>query len=99
MTIDTTQDEKIIYAKIHPSIGIARIGNSKKADGFYIGPQVPNPHPQAPGYYRDASGALKREVAEFRIYGYDGYGQVVRELAMDEVTEIEWNSLWIYPKL
>ena len=90
MTITTSQDEKIVYAKIHPSIGIARVGNSKKADGFYIGPQVPNPYPQAPGYYRDATGALKREVAEFRIYGYDGYGQVVRELAMDEVTEIEW---------
>lgn len=84
------QDERIVYAKIHPSIGIARVGNSKKEDGFYIGPQVVDPAPKAPGAYRDNSGALKREVAEFRIYGYDGEGRVVRELHMGDGTEIEW---------
>lgn len=83
-------DERIVYAKIHPSIGIARVGNSKKNDGFYIGPQVVEPEPMPPGYYRDGSGALKREVAEFRIYGYTADGRVVRELRMDEGVEIEW---------
>lgn len=92
MIVTTTlnQDEIIVYAKIHPSIGIARVGNSKKEDGFYIGPQVPNPTPKPNGFYRDATGALKREVAEFRIYGYNAQGKVVRELVMDEITEIEW---------
>lgn len=90
MSTQKGQDETIVYAKIHPAIGIARVGNSKKEDGFYIGPQVDNPQPQPPGYYRDASGALKREVAEFRLYGYDAKGEVVRELLMDEVTHIEW---------
>ena len=33
-------DQDIVYAKIHPSIGIARVGNSKKEDGFYIGPET-----------------------------------------------------------
>lgn len=84
------QDERIVYAKIHPSIGIARVGNSKKEDGFYIGPQVADPAPRPPGFYRDATGALKREVAEFRVYGYDGEGRVVRELQMGEDVEIEW---------
>jgi hypothetical protein len=83
-------DERIVYAKIHPSIGIARVGNSKKNDGYYIGPQVAEPEPKPPGYYRDGSGALKREVAEFRIYGYTADGRVVRELRMDEGVEIEW---------
>ena len=83
-------DQDIVYAKIHPSIGIARVGNSKKEDGFYIGPQVPNPYPQPPGFYRDSVGALKREVAEFRIYGYNAQGKVVRELLMDDATHIEW---------
>lgn len=83
-------DEQIVYAKIHPSIGIARVGDSKKDDGFFIGPQVPNPEPKPAGFYRDAAGALKREVAEFRIYGYNGQGKVVRELTMDEHTQIEW---------
>jgi hypothetical protein len=90
MSGSSKPDESIVYAKIHPSIGIARVGNSKKQDGFYIGPQVAEPAPKPPGSYRDSTGALKREVAEFRIYGYDGEGRVVRELHMDEGTEIEW---------
>ena len=82
-------DDRIVSAKIHPAIGIARVGNSTKNDGFYIGPQVVNPKPEAPGFYRDSCGALKREVAEFRIYGYDAHGKVVRELTMDDAS-IEW---------
>jgi len=83
-------DEHIVYAKIHPSIGIARVGNSRKSDGYYIGPQVVEPLAKAPGAYRDAKGALKREVAEFRLYGYNAQGHVVRELSMDAATQIEW---------
>ncbi|OZG72189.1 hypothetical protein BTA51_17740 [Hahella sp. CCB-MM4] len=90
MTNDSKSDDQIVYAKIHPSIGIARVGNSTKEDGFYIGPQVSSPPPREPGYYRDDTGALKREVAQFRIYGYDANGRVVRELSMDESTSIKW---------
>lgn len=86
----TKPDEPIVYAKIHPAIGVARVGNSKDVDGYYIGPQVRQPAPKPPGAYRDRSGALKREVAEFRIYGYDAEGRVVRELVMDRDTEIQW---------
>jgi L-Lysine epsilon oxidase N-terminal len=86
----TKQDERIVCAKIHPSIGIARVGNSMKPDGYYVGPQVNDPAPKPPGSYRDRTGALKREVAEFRIYGYNAEGRVVRELQMDAATEIEW---------
>ena len=81
---------EIAYAKIHPSIGIARVGNSRQTDGFYLGPQVTEPLPREPGAYRDATGALKREVAEFRIYAYDGNGRVVRELTMGPDTRITW---------
>jgi hypothetical protein len=84
------QDDRIVYAKIHPSIGIARVGNSKKQDGYYVGPQVTEPAPRPPGFYRDSTGALKREIAEFRIYGYNAEGRVVHELHMDAATEIEW---------
>lgn len=90
MTSDGKLSHSVAYAKIHPSIGISRIGNSRKKDGYYIGPQVVDPLPKPPGFYRDATGALKREVAEFRIYGYDAFGRVVRELFMDETTSIEW---------
>lgn len=83
-----SSDTDIVYAKIHPSIGIARVGNSK--EGFYIGPEVVDPAPKPVGFYRDKTGALKREVAQFRIYGYDAHGKVVRELLMGKDVEIEW---------
>jgi len=72
------QDATIVYAKIHPSIGIARVGNSRLPDSFYIGPQVVDPAPLPAENYRDSTGALKREVAQFRIYGYDGAGRLVQ---------------------
>jgi len=69
--------ESIVEARIHPAIGIARIGNS---DEYFIGPQVPHPTPPPTGGYRDASGKLKRQAAQFRIFGYDSNGDVVAEL-------------------
>ncbi|MGA8595068.1 MAG: LodA/GoxA family CTQ-dependent oxidase [Bryobacteraceae bacterium] len=78
--------ESIVEARIHPAIGIARIGNS---DEYFIGPQVPHPTPPPPGGYRDASGKLKRQAAQFRIYGYDSNGEVVTELTCVNA-HIEW---------
>lgn len=90
MSSESKIAEQIVYAKIHPSVGIARVGNSKKENGFYVGPQVVDPAPKPEHFYRDETGALKREVAEFRIYGYDAQGRVVCELNMREGIEIEW---------
>jgi hypothetical protein len=90
MPLDPALLERIASARIHPSIGIARIGNSTAADGFFIGPQLCEPAPLPASAYRDRSGALKRQVAEFRLYGYDASGQVVCELAMDDNTKIAW---------
>lgn len=81
-------DTRIVRASIHPAIGIARLGNS--ATEFFIGPEVAEPSPQSPGFYRDASGALKREAARFRLYGYNAAGDVVAELTPD-TAEITWS--------
>ncbi len=80
-------DTTIVRAAIHPGIGVARVGNS--VDGYYIGPEVMQPPPMAPGELRDAGGALKREAARFRVYGYNAAGEVVRELTAADAT-IEW---------
>lgn len=74
----TNQDSTIVRAAIHPAIGIARVGTSTTA--WFPAPEVVHPAPKEPGFYRDASGALKREGAVFRIYGYNAAGEVVREL-------------------
>jgi hypothetical protein len=83
--VDSTSD--IVTAAIYPPIGIARVGNSK--EGFFLAPEVPDPLPEPPGFYRDKEGALKRQAARFRIYGLNAAGVAVRELTADDAT-IEW---------
>ncbi len=82
------RDAAIVRAAIHPAIGIARMGNSR--DEFYVGPEVTQPLPQPPGFLRDSTGALKREAARFRIYGYDAAGNVVRELTAADA-DVRWS--------
>jgi hypothetical protein len=73
--------------KIHPGIGIARLGNS--TSDFYLAPETPGALPQAcdsrgnPSYgadgvtpvlvtnFRDAEGRIKRQAARFQIFVYD----------------------------
>ncbi|OON71930.1 LodA/GoxA family CTQ-dependent oxidase [Streptomyces tsukubensis] len=81
--------DDIAYAKIHPAIGVARVGNSTRDDGWYYGPETPDPDPMPVGSLKDDTGAFKRQAARFRIYGYDSAGKVVRELTAADAT-IEW---------
>jgi L-Lysine epsilon oxidase N-terminal/L-lysine epsilon oxidase C-terminal domain len=80
-------DELVVSAAIHPAIGIARIGDSRTE--FFIGPEVVDPPHEAPGYYRDASFAIKRQAARFRIYGLNAAGEVVRELTAADAS-VRW---------
>lgn len=82
-------DAHIVRAAIHPAIGIARVGNSQNK--YFIGPQVLEPRPESVGFYRDAHGAIKRQAAQFRIYGYNAAGEVVRELTAD-CADIRWSA-------
>jgi hypothetical protein len=84
---NTAGEDGIVKAAIYPSIGVARVGNSRTE--FYVGPEVPDPLPQPPGFYRDAIGALKREAARFRVYGLNAAGVIVRELTSADAN-IEW---------
>ena len=80
-------DSVIARAAIHPAIGVARIGDSETE--YLVGPEVVEPEPQPPEFYRDKAGALKRQAVRFRIYGYNASGAVVRELTPDNA-DIEW---------
>lgn len=73
----------IVSARIHPGIGIARIGDSTE---HVIGPEVIGPRGEN---MRDEDGALKRQAARFRVYGIDEKGRVVEELT-SENAEIAW---------
>lgn len=77
----------IVRVKIHPSIGVARVGNA--LEEFFCGPEVTDPAPEAPGFYRDPKGGIKRQAARFRVYGYDKDDKAVAELTPD-IGEIAW---------
>jgi hypothetical protein len=86
--------EGIVRCAIHPGIGIARVGNSP--DGYFFGPEVPGVPPNPERGFKDGAGRIKRQVAIFRIYGYDAAGRVVREITADD-SEISW-AVWLANK-
>jgi hypothetical protein len=80
--------------RIHPAIGIARLGNSP--DSFYIAPESTGappidcgldgiPTPQQPvTQYKDSSNRIRRQAARFRIYVYDEQNKDGRELKIGD---------------
>jgi L-Lysine epsilon oxidase N-terminal len=47
---------------IFPPIGIARVGNSELENGWFYGPEVPGNFKEPVGGFKDANGAVKRQV-------------------------------------
>jgi L-Lysine epsilon oxidase N-terminal/L-lysine epsilon oxidase C-terminal domain len=80
---------KVSYCKVHPAIGIARVGGSE--EGF-IGPEVPREvrTPPGPNGFKDKKGRLLRQIARFRIYAYDKSGAVLGEITADNA-DVTWN--------
>jgi hypothetical protein len=72
--------------RIHPAIGIARIGNSP--DEFFIGPERIGEEPNPPGGFKDAQCRVKRQVARFRIFAHHDDGSV------EEITRAEADITW-----
>lgn len=80
----------IVKAAIYPPIGVMRVGNSE--DEYFIGPLVDTPTVKEDIYaYRDKTGAIKRQAAQFRIYGFNAAGKAVKELTMENA-KITWHS-------
>jgi hypothetical protein len=80
----------IVTAGIYPPIGVMRVGNSDHE--YFIGPLVSEPVAHTDDYaYRDETGALKRQAAQFRIYGFNAAGKAVKELTSDDA-KIVWHA-------
>jgi hypothetical protein len=79
--------DKVVSCRIHPTIGVARVGNSKSE--YFLGPEVPRQELDPPGGFKDKTGAIKRQAARFRIYGFDAAGKIVQELTAADV-DITW---------
>ena len=89
--------------KIHPGIGIARLGNSDTE--FYLAPETPaalpqacdesgNPRYQADGVkpllvrtFKDAQGRIKRQAARFQVFAYDDDSPDGRPLKIGDKVE------------
>jgi hypothetical protein len=81
-------DNVVVRAAIHPAIGICRMGDHPTE--FFVGPEVVEPVAHRPDFYRDpVTGAMKRQAARFRIYGYNASDRVVGELTPDNA-DIVW---------
>lgn len=85
---DASIEGSIVRAAIHPTIGVARLGNSE--DSYFLAPEIPDPLPEQPGFYRDPTGALKRQAPRFRVYGLDASGRAVAELTASNA-ELRWS--------
>lgn len=66
-TLDPATLAKIHTVRIHPSIGIARVGNSKADDGWFYGPEIPGRMDVPEGGFKD-NGAVKRQVSYCFVY-------------------------------
>ncbi|MGC5022938.1 LodA/GoxA family CTQ-dependent oxidase [Micromonospora sp. DT47] len=86
--------------RIHPAIGIARVGNADPND-YFIGPERPGqPVVGVPGLGTatppfKSGGRVKRQAARFRIYEYTESGGVwspSREVTLDDkdVVDLTW---------
>ena len=84
-------NREIVECRIHPAIGVARLGNSP-TDSF-IGPETPGRYDTPPGGYHDQAGRIARQAARFRIYGINAAGEVVKEITAADA-EITWA---VYP--
>ena len=72
--------------KIHPAIGIARVGNSP--DEFFVGPERVGEQPNPTDGFKDAQCRVKRQAARFRIFAHHDDGTV------EEITKAEADITW-----
>jgi hypothetical protein len=82
--------------KVHPAIGIARVGDSEH---YYLAPERPgslpvNPdgRPFEPDDFRDDTGRVRRQGVRFEVYRYDGPDDPGSPVRIGErgVARVEW---------
>ncbi|MBA9002356.1 LodA/GoxA family CTQ-dependent oxidase [Thermomonospora cellulosilytica] len=81
----------VTSVRVHPAIGVARVGNSGE---HFVGPEIPGRPPEPPGAsleekFKDAEGRVKRQAARFRCFGFDDRGRWIELTGRPEVS-VEW---------
>jgi hypothetical protein len=77
--------------KIHPAIGIARVGDSSE---HFVGPEIPGVPASPPDGNFKQHGKIKRQAARFRVYEYEDTDPTVPPIEINsstaQVRHIEW---------
>ena len=71
----------ITGVRIHPALGVARVGNSPT--DFFIGPERPWDRTPPPGGYKDGQCRVKRQAARFRLFADHDDGTTTELTAAD----------------
>jgi L-Lysine epsilon oxidase N-terminal len=88
--------------RIHPAIGIARVGDAVRSDAnndfYFIGPEIPevpanvDPQSGAQGEFKTPDGKVKPQAARFRIFEYekgnDGKFRPIGEVKISDNTRV-----------
>ncbi|GFM80111.1 hypothetical protein PSCICN_08030 [Pseudomonas cichorii] len=86
----TISTASIKSVRVHPGLGIARVGNALGHDEYVLAAEVPGAVAiSADGEFRDAKGHLRRQAVRFRIYAELTDGSV-RELTLADGVKIDW---------
>jgi hypothetical protein len=87
-------DQAVVW-KIHPAIGVARVGNSETE--FFLGPETADRDGECVLSRHDAGDpanlrlpAIKRQAARFRVFAYDAAGICLGEVTATTARSIEW---------
>ncbi|MFI5953000.1 LodA/GoxA family CTQ-dependent oxidase [Cryptosporangium sp. NPDC051539] len=72
--------------KVHPAIGVARVGNSPEE--HFVGPERPDEYPAPADGFKDDACRVKRQAARFRVLAHHDDGTV------QEVTSAQATIAW-----
>lgn len=81
--------ESIKALRVHPGLGVARVGNALGQDEYFLASEIPGKAPAPADGFRDEQGHLRRQAVRFRVYAELDDG-TVRELTLDDGVQIEW---------
>ena len=74
--------------RIHPAVGIMRVGNAP--DDFFVGPERPLDAPIPSSGFKNDSCEILRQGARFRLYAYDNAGDLIGEVTASSGASISW---------
>lgn len=76
--------------RVHPGLGIARVGNAPGEDDWFFAAEVPGAAPlPSDGAFRDAQARIRRQAVRFRVYAEMADGSF-REVTADDGVTIQW---------